>query len=295
MHFFVLYCKSYSVDVKRLVRLARTVVLFNTDRLPFYVSVPATDVPLFRSLLGDLPVDLLTDESILAANPAMDAKAVAALPGHVSQQIVKSEFWRLGLCQSYVCLDSDCLFIRPFQQSDFVSDDGTPYTVMDEGRDLLFPSLSKRKHQILKDFRRESTDVQKAFGRQGRHYNFGPNGPVWDSRVWQSLDTHMLQPQGLSFMDLIAQSPNEMRWYGEALIAYRAIRLLPCQPLFKMYHYAWQMRKDRRDGISEKELTQLYCGVVYQSAWEREMDWPCEGGNWLSHLARRLRRLLGRM
>jgi hypothetical protein len=86
-----------------------------------------------------------------------------------------------------------------------------------------------------------------------------------------------------------------MRWYGEALLKYRAIDLLPSQPFFKMYHYAWQQKKDRREGIDIKQLANLYCGVVYQSAWEREMDWPSEGGNWLSHMARRLRRGLGRM
>jgi hypothetical protein len=86
-----------------------------------------------------------------------------------------------------------------------------------------------------------------------------------------------------------------MRWYGEALLKYKAIDLLPSQPFFKMYHYAWQHRKDHRDGINIKQLASMYCGVVYQSAWEREMDWPSEGGNWLSHTARRLRRGLGRM
>jgi hypothetical protein len=62
-----------------------------------------------------------------------------------------------------------------------------------------------------------------------------------------------------------------------------------------MYHYAWQQRFDRRLGIQEQQLERLYCGVVYQSAWEREMDWPSEGGNWLSHVGRRLRRLLNRV
>jgi hypothetical protein len=136
--------------------------------------------------------------------------------------------------------------------------------------------------------------VQREFGRHGKHYNYGPNCPIWDRRVWASLDEHFARPRQLSFLDLVLKSANEQRWYGEALLRYRAIDLLPSQPFFKMYHYAWQQRFDRRASISEEQLRQLYCGVVYQSAWEREMDWPAEGGNLLSRLGRRIRRALGR-
>lgn len=292
---FVLYCKSYHVDVKRVVRLADTIARFNVDHIPFYVSAPAKDLPLFKQMLGTRDVQLIADEDIIAANPALQLDAMQQLPGNISQQIVKSEFWRLGLSRAYLCLDSDCLFIRPFETSTFIAAGGTPYSVIDEGRDLLLATLAKGDDRILGDFQRESSDVQQAFGRQGKHYNFGPTPPIWDRRVWESLDEHMLKPSGQSIMDLICKSPHEMRWYGEALLKFKAIDLIPSQPTFKTYHYAWQRKKDQRDGINVQKLAQLYCGVVYQSAWDREMDWPSEGGNWLSRLARRLRRGLGRM
>lgn len=294
MNQFVLYCKSYCVDVKRVARLARSIREFNVDNIPFYVSAPQADLALFSEYLADLNVRLLSDEEISEANPAIDKEKLKAIPGNISQQVIKSEFWRLGLAQAYLCLDSDCIFIRPFRASEFITAAGTPYSIIDEGRDIFFPSLTRGKPEILQNFRRESEDVQKEFGRQGKHYNFGPNCPVWDRRVWESLDRGLLQPEEISFLDLILKSPNEMRWYGEALLKYRAIDILPSQPFFKMYHYAWQQRKDRRDGIGIKELANLYCGVVYQSAWEREMDWPSEGGNFASRIARRLRRSLGR-
>jgi hypothetical protein len=292
---FVLYCKSYSLDVRRVARLAHSIHQFNRDKIPFYVSAPRADLPLFRDQLAEFDAHLIADEDITHANPKIDPQKLAALPGSISQQIVKSEFWRLGFSQCYLCLDSDCIFIRPFARSEFITADQTPYTIIDEGRDILYPALSKGKPDILKNFRRESEEVQRHMQREGKVYNFGPNCPVWDKRVWESLDTKFLHPQGLSFLDLIQLSPNEMRWYGEALLKYRAIELLPSQPFFKMYHYAWQQQKDRRDGIGVEELANLYCGVVFQSAWEREMDWPSEGGNWSSRLARRLRRILGRM
>lgn len=291
---FVLYCKSYRTDVKRVARLARSVAQYNVDRIPFYVSAPQVDMGLFREYLQGLGVELLTDESIIELNPTIDQAKLADTPGRLSQQVVKSEFWRTGISVSYMCLDSDCIFIRPFRLQEFITPEGTPYTIMDEGRDLLYPVLSRGKTQVIKNFRRESLEVQQEFGRNGKHYNFGPNCPIWDRRVWASLDENYAKPRGQSFLDLVLKSANEQRWYGEALLKYRAIDLIPSQPFFKMYHYAWQQDFDRRAGIREEQLQQLYCGVVYQSAWEREMDWPGEGGGLLSRLARRARRWLGR-
>jgi len=291
---FVLYCKSYRTDVKRVARLARSIRQYNVDQIPFYVSAPEADMDLFREYLSNLDVELLTDESIIALNPAIDLARLATIPGSLSQQIVKSEFWRTGISVAYLCLDSDCIFIRPFRQEEFITAEGTPYTVMDEGRDLLYPTLSKGKTKVIENFQRESREVQREFGRNGKNYNYGPNSPVWDRRVWASLDNNYIKPRTQSFLDLILKSPNEQRWYGEALLKYRAIDLLPSQPFFKMYHYAWQQKYDRHAGIREEQLKQLYCGVVYQSAWEREMDWPSEGGSWMSRLGRRVRRGLGR-
>jgi hypothetical protein len=295
MNPFVLYCKSYRTDLKRIVRLAQSVQKYNRDSIPFYVSAPQIDLALFQEHLQGLEVELLTDESIIERNPSIDQTTLASLTGSLSQQVVKSEFWRTGISVSYMCLDSDCIFIRPFYLHEFITTGGTPYTVMDEGRDLLYPVLSRHKTKVIENFQRESLEVQLAFGRNGKHYNFGPNCPIWDRRVWASLDENYARPLGLSFLDLVLKSGNEQRWYGEAILKYRAIDLLPSQPFFKMYHYAWQQRFDRRLGIQEQQLERLYCGVVYQSAWEREMDWPSEGGNWLSHVGRRLRRLLNRV
>lgn len=290
-----LYCKSYSTDLRRVVRLARSIQRFNGERLPFYVSVPQAELPLFREHLADLGAELLADENILRASPRIDPAQVARMPGSVGQQVVKSEFWRLGLADAYVCLDSDAVFIRPFGQADFMAPDGTPYTMLDEAHDLLEDALRRKRERVVTAFNREADLVQQLFGRIGRRYSFGPFPLVWHRAVWQSLDERYLQPRGMSFADAIAQAPIESRWYGEALLAYKAVPLLPCQALFKVYHYAWQFDSDRRGGIGPEQLAQFYCGAIYQSAWERDMDWPREGGGRLSRLGRRLRRALGRI
>jgi hypothetical protein len=289
-----LYCKSYRTDVKRTLRLAQSIDKFNLDNIPFYVSVPACDIELFTEYLKGCSVKIIEDESIIKSNPKIALDKVQALHGGTSQQIIKSEFWRLGLSESYVCLDSDSMFIRPFGIKDFLIDDKNPYTVLDEAHEILDAALTTRNQRVLDNFFRECKQFQMIFGRSGRNYSFGPNPPIWSRRVWQSLDVEYLTPNGMSFYDAIMKAPLDLNWYGEALLRYKAIPLNPCQPLFKVYHYAWQLDRDVRKKIRHEDLAQIYAGVIYQSAWDREMDWPRENGSFLSKVARRLRRKLGR-
>ncbi len=292
---FVLYCKSYRTDLRRVIRLAQSVARHNEERIPFYVSVPQSDGVLFRQHLAGLPVEVLEDEAILARTPYADRDICGTLPGHLSQQVVKSEFWRLGLSDAYLCLDSDAAFIRSFRQSEFIWRDGIPYTVMDEGHEYLESSLARGKPQIMADFRKEAQLVQENFGRKGRLYSFGPFPLPWHRAVWESLEHEFLKPHRMTLVDAIVQAPLESRWYAEALLRFGAVPLMPCQPLFKVYHHAWEFDRDRRRGITTEQLAQLYAGVIYQSAWEREMDWPVEGGNRLSRIGRLIRRKLGRI
>lgn len=292
---FTLYCKSYRTDLRRVCRLAQSIARYNEENIPFYVSTPRVDAELFRRHLAGLPVEIIEDEEILAHTPYAGQDLTQALPGHLSQQVVKSEFWRLGLSETYLCLDSDAAFIRPFKGSEFLWRDSIPYTVMDEGHEYLESAFTSGKTQALQDFRNEAQRVQALFGRTGRAYAFGPFPLPWHRAVWESLEQQYLCPHGMTLIDAIRIAPLESRWYGEALLSFGAIPLMPCQPLFKVYHYAWQFDLDRRRGITNERLAQMYAGVIYQSAWEREMDWPAEGGHWLSRTGRRIRRKLGRI
>jgi hypothetical protein len=291
----ILFCKSYRADLNRAMRLVKSIQRFNTERLPVHFSVPQLDLSLFQHCLEGYDIEFHTDDEILktSSNTVMDL--LARQPGRVTQQVIKSEFWRLGLSTSYLCLDSDAFFIRPFGVADFLAQDGTPYTVIDEGREIFEGAIRRNKERVLSSFREDAQKVQNLFERQGRQYNFGPFPVVWHRAVWQSLHEEYLKPRGMSFADAITFAPSEARWYGEALLKYKAIPVNPCQAFFKVYHYAWQLDLDHRMGMSNEQLAQIYSGVIYQSSWEREMDWPSEGGNKLSWLARRLRRKLGRV
>ena len=42
-----------------------------------------------------------------------------------------------GICENYLCIDSDSEFIRDFYYSDFMYNDNTPYTIMHESKGFL--------------------------------------------------------------------------------------------------------------------------------------------------------------
>ena len=268
MESIVLYCKSYRGDVLRAQRLALSVQKYNEDKIPFYVSVPEEDLPLFREHLAGLEMLFICDEEIIAANPKHDLERIRELPGTLSQQVVKSEFWRLGLSENYVCLDSDNEFIRKFYKSDFVAPDGYPYTVITEGKEFLEFCERYYLPKVPVNFKRDSKQVQDLFERKGRVYSFGIPPLVWSRKVWMSLEEEMLNPRNQSFAELIVQHPHELRLYGEALLKYRPIPLWPCEDIFKNYLYQSQYLYDKKRGVTSEMLSKNYLGIVRQSNWE---------------------------
>lgn len=272
MESLVLYCKSYRNDVLRARALAESIQRFNTDRLPFYISVPASDIELFEAQLNGLPCSLLRDEDILLTNSRHYTDLMREMPGGELQQVIKSEFWRLEISRNYLMLDSDAYFIRPFSLEDFMFDDETPYTVMHEGKDILDFAARHGMRKIKDNYTRDRNQGKAYFNRTGRIYNFGPIPTICSSLVWQALAEQYAEPHNKSFAELIRQYPNEMLWYGEALLAYAPIRLMPIEPLFKVYHYSEQYAESLGLGEREEIIAENYLGIIKQSNWDYSLD-----------------------
>jgi len=105
------------------------------------------------------------------------------------------------------------------------------------------------------------------FERKGVDYNFGPFPVIWNAKVWRDLELHMLIPNGINILDAIVKLPSEGFWYGEALLKFQSIPILPRAPLFKAYLYFEEYEEDIRVGSNENLLAKNYLGVVYQSNW----------------------------
>jgi hypothetical protein len=259
MNKIVLYCKSYDKDVHRAKILLDSVVKYNVDNIPFYISVPEKDIDLFKSVLGSENYILVTDQSIDIDNA-----------GWHGQQIVKSQFWKLGVCENYVCVDSDCFFIKPFYISDFMFDSETPYTICHEYKSFFefIDKIPALPFDPYESFLRERLHIMDLFGRTGVVYDFGPGPTIWSVKVWESLENGYIKPNNIKFADLIHANGSEFTWYGEWLLHSQAIRLIPKGPLFKNYHYPHQYEFDKQFDYNFDKIAKLYLGIGMQSIYE---------------------------
>ena len=262
-----LFCKSYSADLERAAALVESTRQFNREALRLVLSVPAKDLNAFKARIGTEGVEWLGDEEIVAHTSPDWAKRLAEMPGGLTQQVVKSEFWRLGVAQNYLCLDSDCLFIRPFGASDFIASDGHPYSVLHEGKPWRQFCLTHGLGWAIRADEAEKSRARELFGRSGPIYQFGPLPVIWSAKVWKALADNYLAPKGWSLFDAIQAHPVEATWYGEALLAYGAIPIHPREPLFRAYLYLEDYEHDRRLGITPDIVVRDYLGVVLQSNW----------------------------
>ncbi|HEX6707646.1 MAG TPA: DUF6492 family protein [Albitalea sp.] len=289
----VLLCKSYRDDLRRVKRLLDSLATHNPQGLPVVVAAPKDDLPLFREQLGPHRFELVSDEDIVQRHPQAAARdllaRLRATPGYRSQQVVKAEAWRLLGCDTLLCIDADTVFLRDIARADFVDADGQPYTVLHQSRELQQLALDRGHAELPRQFRAESERIKTLFGRTGPDYDFGPTPVIWSSRVWSDLDQRFLQPRGWTLWDAIEHAATELRWYGEALLAYQSIALRPIEPLFRVYHHEWQMLALQRLGETPATLAQQFLGVVYQSNWEFELDAPGRRTA-LSRLGRRIKR-----
>jgi hypothetical protein len=290
---FLLFCKSYTGDLKRIQRLWLSVQRFNRDRIPLYISVPEADRVLFEQTLGT-PDGLIwvSDEDIVRANPRADLAYYRTWDGRLSQQVVKSEFWRYSGCDSYLCLDSESEFIRDFRRSDFLDPQGRPYTVIHQSKELLQLATNKGVSRVPEAFHRDSAMLKAVFAREGPDYDFGPTPVIWSALVWQDLDERYLKPTGQTLWNAIQERPSELRWYGEALLHFNSIPLLPIEPLFRVYHYNWQLHAQRRMGERIEKLQGEYLGVLCQSNWQYEWDFGSKKKSVFSRMLRGLKRQL---
>jgi hypothetical protein len=286
----VLYCKSYRNDFHRLKRLLSSIKQYNVDQIPFYISTPASDHDLLTKVLdgyGDYM--WVADEDIVDANPRVNVEHYKDMPGSLSQAIVKSEFWRLGLTNNYLCLDSDCLFIRPFSEKDFISSTLVPYTVLHQNKDYFQLAINRGELKVEKNLRAEAQRVQALFNREGPEFYCAPAPFIWSAQVWESLDREYLQPKGITLWDLVSRDYPETLIYGEALLKYQAIPLIAIEPLFRVYHYDWQYFIMKRLGETQEKLAANYLGVLYQSNWESQLHFGSNTKSWVSRTLKNLK------
>ena len=234
MENFVLYTKSYAPDVNVCKRLKESVDKHNIENIPFYISVPTSDIALFKNILGTEDYILVADEDIYPLTSNLD--------GWRTQQIVKTHFNRLNVCKNYLCLDSDTFFINDFKKSDFMATEDTIYTLMSdaplESRIILETLNDKPYFEIC--FYRTVRAIRKMLDNEGltRLYLYGPPPYPWNCQVWGEIQD-MLKSNGMNmeqFFIHLEQTTGaisrEAVLYGEYLLKYRSIETYPTSGWF---------------------------------------------------------------
>lgn len=302
MNFF-LFNKTYLGDFKRTSNLCKSIDKFNIDNIPLYIAVPAKDLQFFKENISTpQEINWITDEDVVSVMPNGSEDLYRSVDGYISQQVIKSEVWRIFSNQdrcpdvSYLCLDSDSEFIRNFYLRDFLDAEGVPYTVMYQNKELMQLAYNKNISKVPLNFHSDCELIKSIFGRVGPDLEFGIPPVVWSSKVWSDLYEHYLLPNNMTFWDAINLVPTELRWYGEALLKYRSIKLTPIEPLFRAYHYDWQFFSCKKQGENLDKLVHEYLGFVRQSNWDYELDYGEQSlrKSITSRLLRKLKRLLAR-
>jgi hypothetical protein len=184
----VLYCKSYSKDFLRLRNLLASIQKYNYEQIDFYISTSENERAELERQIGSQGYRWVSDGSIVRANPRAPSEIEKTKPGGLAQQVIKSEFWRLGVANNYVCLDSDCIFIQDFRKSDFLASDGYPYTVIYQNKEYHQLAINRNYAKAPRHLQAESERFKAVFGRNAHKYTCPCPPFIWSAAVWQSLD-----------------------------------------------------------------------------------------------------------
>lgn len=256
---FGLFCKTFSRDLRLFERLVDSVLTHAQEPLPFVVSVPAEERELFRTALGERRVELVTDEEILGES----------LPqSWHQQQVVKLQAWRLGFAESFLVLDADFRFLRPFARADFegswiLSRHGSLYGTpagapvsCEECQKMTVPrsrwgTLSRWTRWLDRyvDFAYTTMlrRIRRVFGRPGPLFHCMP-GPIWPRALCAAFHEEFLEPRGLSCLDIIRYAPWEAVWMTEFMLARGWPGLVAREPFFLHFSNDAEVRAARQEG-----------------------------------------------
>ena len=264
MHNFCLMIKSYSKDLDHCRRLVDSINLFNVDNIFTYLVVEELDIEDFKSLETDL-IAVVSMESIPVDFALTPINGISV--GYINQEITKLAFWKLGLSKNYLCLDSDCKFIRPFYKSDFMFDYETPYTFLTEDRALQADNVYYEQYWVS---RKESIlRIVDAIGYAPEFIETCHNTQVFSGKVLDHFENSFMAKKNLSYTDVLEISPYEFSWYNFWLQKNFQQDLQKREPNFLMIHTEQMELNMRIQNINESDVARGYLGIVWNSNYSR--------------------------
>ena len=253
----VFLIKSHAPHLNYTKQLVETTAEHNKYNIPVYLSIPKSQEHVFKNNIDTSLCNIIYDEDIIQGDINQN---------WFTQQLVKMKFSETRLSNNYLWIDSDSYFLKDFYVSDFMYDDITPYTTMHENKDLFQWMATKGNmlDNVWKSYTSDRDKVKEVFNRQGKYYDWTcPN--LWSVKVFEHMKQHYLEPNNLTYEQLLSYVPGELIWYGEYLLASEAIRIVPCESWFKPFHYLQQLLDFKHEGNTEETIAKNFLGIVMPS------------------------------
>lgn len=264
MHDIVLFCKTHLKEIDRFELLLESVLEYNVDKIPFYVSVPKSDYESFKKYNRN--INLVTDESY-AGKYFTNSKYWGLSQGYLNQEICKLAFWELNACHNYFCVDSDAYFIKKFYRNDFIYSKKIPYSVLIMDKDLNIEPFYRgfgewREKMIRKIFKFLNYDDSRFLTCHGMQ--------IINTQVMKDFKSY-LEKKKLTYKQLLKYSPYEFTWYNVWLQKSKVIPVIAIEPIFKTFHSKYEYLISRFKLIREADISRKYLGIVMNSNWSKNM------------------------
>jgi hypothetical protein len=261
-----MYCKTYSGDFKQFENLLATFNRHNKKNIILYVSAPELELDLYKRFECET-VSVISDESYAKDHFAKIGHHGMSI-GYSNQQICKLTFYKTGFSRNYLCIDSDTVFIRDFEPSDFMYNDDIPYTVLVMDKDL---SIERHYRSLFWVRRQQFIKIIYEFvGLDDKRLRTCHNSQVFNVKVLRSLWSDLMKPRALEYNDLLRISPYEFTWYNAW---FQKSQLLPeyaVEPFFKMFHMRQEYIFSKLKLLREVDYAQEYFGLILNSKWDPE-------------------------
>lgn len=258
-----MYCKTWSGDFEQFSNLIDTFHRYNRDNVLLYVSAPENELHLFEKFICRT-VFIVSDESYANDYFATVGHHGMSL-GYANQEICKLTFYKSGVAQNYLCLDSDTVFIRNFHFFDFMHDEKIPYTVL-----VMDKDLSIERHYRTVHWLGRQAAIKKIYDYmelEDRRLRSCHNAQVFNIKVLESLALDFMKPKGLRYNDLLKISPYEFTWYNVWFQKTGLVKEFAVEPFFKMLHMRQEYTFSRLKLLREEDYAQAYVGLVLNSKW----------------------------
>jgi hypothetical protein len=263
---FGMMLKTYSKDFEYAKRLIDSLIANNIEKIPLTIVVPKFDLPLFKELSNNF-IKIIADEDV--TNNLIENESYWGLPaGYINQEIIKLAFWEVSEYENYLCIDSDCVFIRNFTISDFMHDSITPYFFVTEDAELRADNDYYEKYGRQREFHLQS--ILKAIDFHPPYLLTSHQFSVFSCAVMRSFKCDFMDVNQFQYNDLMKISPYEFSWYNFWQQKCKIIDMHIREPIIKIFHTKIQHLLHIRRGAGSFNLARSYVAVVVNSNFSRE-------------------------